>query len=709
MAALALVAGTATVGVQSQGAAASSRAAARGGAPITIVDQGSFTIGGTVTTAPNGDRSRGDHAYVQYQIPANAKKYPLVMWHGAGQFSKTWETTPDGREGYQTIFLRNGYPVYVLDQPRRGRAGKGTVGATINPGGESDGLWHTFRLGRWVSPGPGTFFPGVQFSHDPAVLDQYARQSTPNSGPEDREVIVNAITALFEKIGPAILMTHSNSGQYGWLTRIKSQNVRAIIAYEPATFTFPSDALPAETATTTNTQLKGINTPIVVTPQEFAELPKVPIQIIYGDNIERTTPSPVFGVDLWRLVTARAQQFVDLVNKRGGHATVLNLPDVGVKGSTHFPFSDLNNGEVAALLSQYLKQNQLDVPAGSSPEEAATRRGPKPAKPLTIVEQGSFAVGGETKRLPNGDLSRGDHAYVQYQVPANTRTYPLVMWHGGGQFSKTWETTPDGREGFQNIFVRDRFAVYNLDQPRRGRAAKSLAQGTVNAGAGGESNLYNTFRLGKWTPPEAPTFFPGVQFSKDPAAMDQYARQVTPNIGPEGMPIVVGAVAALFDKIGAAVLLTHSQSGRYGWLTRIKSHNVKAIVSYEPSTFTFPNDALPSETTTTANTQVKSLNEPIVVTPQEFAELTKVPIQIIYGDNIERTTPSPIFGVELWRVVTQRAQQFVDLVNKRGGHATLVYLPDVGLKGNTHFPFSDLNNIQVAGLLSKYLKQQRLD
>jgi hypothetical protein len=47
-----------------------------------------------------------DHAYVFYQIPVNARKFPLVLWHGFGQFSKTWETTPDGREGFQNILLR---------------------------------------------------------------------------------------------------------------------------------------------------------------------------------------------------------------------------------------------------------------------------------------------------------------------------------------------------------------------------------------------------------------------------------------------------------------------------------------------------------------------------------------------------------------------------------------------------------------------------
>ena len=75
-----------------------------------LAEQGSFAVGGTVTTAPGqfdpfhptqpqGQTYRGDHVYAFYQVPEGARKLPLVMLHGAGQSSKTWETTPDGREG----------------------------------------------------------------------------------------------------------------------------------------------------------------------------------------------------------------------------------------------------------------------------------------------------------------------------------------------------------------------------------------------------------------------------------------------------------------------------------------------------------------------------------------------------------------------------------------------------------------------------------
>ena len=57
-------------------------------------------------TDPSGQTLHGDHAYLFYQVPVNARKLPLVFWHGHGQSAKTWETTPDGREWFQNIFLR---------------------------------------------------------------------------------------------------------------------------------------------------------------------------------------------------------------------------------------------------------------------------------------------------------------------------------------------------------------------------------------------------------------------------------------------------------------------------------------------------------------------------------------------------------------------------------------------------------------------------
>lgn len=325
-----------------------------------------------------------------------------------------------------------------------------------------------------------------------------------------------------------------------------------------------------------------------------------------------------------------------------------------------------------------------------------------------IKEQGSFAVGGSVitspgtfdaiERTTEGQTLHGDHAYVFYQIPDKARQLPMVMWHGFGQFSKTWETTPDGREGFQNIFLRRNFSVYLLDQPRRGNAGRGTIGTTVTPNPD-EQFWFNVFRVGVW-----PDYFPGVQFSKDTEALNQYFRQITPDTGPIDINANVEAVSALFDQTGPGILVTHSHSGGMGWLTALANPNVKAIVSYEPgSGFIFPEGEVPEPLESSSGAlQATSVSK------DDFLKLTKIPIIIYYGDNIP-TAPDPNPGTDGWRVRLEMARLWSDAVNEQGGDVTVVHLPEIGITGNTHFPFSDLNNLEIADLMSDWLKEKGLD
>jgi pimeloyl-ACP methyl ester carboxylesterase len=335
---------------------------------------------------------------------------------------------------------------------------------------------------------------------------------------------------------------------------------------------------------------------------------------------------------------------------------------------------------------------------------------------LVIKDQGSFAVGGTvitnqgtfdpikhgafnpTAQSSEGQTLNGDHAYVFYQIPANSRKLPLVMWHGWGQSAKTWETTPDGREGFQNIFLRRRFPVYLVDQPGRGKAARGTKPFNITASPD-EQLWFGIFRLGVY-----PKFYPGVQFSKDPEALNQFYRQMVPNTAPYDAQANIKAVSALFDKIGKGILITHSHSGGGGWLTAMKNENIKAVISLEPGgDFVFPEGE-----TIQGLKHDGDFDTPPIVPLAEFTKLTKIPILIYYGDNIPEQ-PSNNPGQEQWRRIFAMAKLFRDVVNRHGGDVTLVHLPDVGIKGNTHFPMSDLNNIDIANHLSEFLKKKHLD
>lgn len=350
-----VLATTSSVSLQAQ--------AKRQQAPLLIQQQGSFLVGGTTFSEPGtfdlanalkpqGQTLHGDHAYVFYQIPPKAHKYPLVFLHGAAESKKTWESTPDGREGFQTIFLRRGYGVYLLDQPRRGEAGKSTVGTTIAPTPDEQFWFTQFRIGNYPD-----YFAGVQFPKDSASLGQFFRQMTPNTGTFDATVVANACATLFNQIGEGILITHSQGGGPGWLTAIKNERVKAVIAYEPFSgFVFPKGELPAPIQSASLFgELKGVEIP----PSDFNKLTKIPIIVYYGDNIAKE-PTRVWNKDHWRAGLEMARLWAATINKHGGNAKVVHLPEIGVFGNTHFAFSDLNNNQIADLMAKFLRDNKLD-------------------------------------------------------------------------------------------------------------------------------------------------------------------------------------------------------------------------------------------------------------------------------------------------------------------------------------------------------------
>jgi len=330
-------------------------------APMAIVAQGSFAVGGTVTTQdgsfdprdpmnPAGQTLHGDHARVTFQIPVDARSLPLMFWHGWWVDSSCWDTTPDGREGFRSLFLRRRFAVYLLDQSRRGSAGRTTTAAAIQTEPNEQWFFNQFRLGLWPD-----LYEGGQFSDDPSALEQFFRAMVPDTGPLDTEVIVAGASAAIDRIGPVILVTHSHAGGFGWLTQLRNRNVRAVVSIEPGSgFLFPEDELP-EPMPSSNGTLE----PVPVTASEFEALTRIPIIVYYGDNIP-TEPTDIAGRDNWRTRVAMARLWVDAINRRGGDATFVSLPEVGIRGNSHFAFSDLNNHQIAEQIGLFLAQKGLD-------------------------------------------------------------------------------------------------------------------------------------------------------------------------------------------------------------------------------------------------------------------------------------------------------------------------------------------------------------
>ena len=338
--------------------------------PIVLRTMGSLFFGGTVTKLDNGETFHGDHGYAQYFIPMEARDYPLIMWHGIGQSGRSFESTPDGREGFMAIMPRRGWATYIIDQPRRGRAGRTLETAAKHTSPTTmleSAAWDAFRNGVWDAAGGKApyFFDGVQFPRTPEAVEQFFRQQTPDTGMEPRtdeyyRFMGRTMGELLKQTGPAVLMTHSNSGKYGWFTAIESPEgaLKAIIAFEPGHFVMPEgEDVPEIPAGCEAAKPNTI--PIRVPEADFMKLTKIPILIVYSDNIA-SEPSPIYNVNVWRISLTRSRHFAEAVNRRSGDVRVLHLPEIGIKGNTHAAFADLNNLEIAEVVEKFLAEKKLD-------------------------------------------------------------------------------------------------------------------------------------------------------------------------------------------------------------------------------------------------------------------------------------------------------------------------------------------------------------
>ena len=327
---------------------------------LVIARQGMFSSGGTVTEPVEGefdettnwlDLTRAgntahvDHANVLYQIPANDNGNPIVYLHGYGQSRMGWMTTPDGREGWSDIFLKNGHSAFLVDQPRRGEAGSTAAMTADNidtwsedskeymPG---DQAWYThFRIGR-VAP---ERYEGSQFPEGEEAQNQFFRQMTPNTGSYDEAVDAAALgevmNDVYEMTGDkAIYITHSQGGRVGWSTPM--EHVSAIVAIEPG------------------------GTPEIgsETYQKLLDA-KIPIVIYFGDYIDNG-PQDIQSTGFWKEVKDAAFEFAEAYNADGGDCTVVDLPKEGITGNSHFMFQEMNNQEIAEHIESWLAERGLN-------------------------------------------------------------------------------------------------------------------------------------------------------------------------------------------------------------------------------------------------------------------------------------------------------------------------------------------------------------
>jgi len=310
---------------------------------LKLEAQGSYFVGGEIVTIPSrvasGEPQPGDisinHAYVQYQIPEDQKyRFPIVMVHGGGHTGKTYETTPDGREGWYTSFTRRGFATYAIDDPNRGRAcceptELHMVRLGLMPPNQLPNMniytyqqsYATFRFG----PAYPEAYPDTLFPVD--ALEQYAPQWVLTyRDAEENAKITNAIIATMESTGPGILMLHSQSGSLGLAAVIQRPDLfKAVVAAEPVGFS--------------------------VSTADAPKLKNIPILTLFGDHLDTT----------WTNALAQAQTSATNINAIGGNMRAVHLPAAGIKGNSHMMMMDKNNERLADMIEDWVKRNVKKV------------------------------------------------------------------------------------------------------------------------------------------------------------------------------------------------------------------------------------------------------------------------------------------------------------------------------------------------------------
>lgn len=209
--------------------------------PLVIARQGWFYAGGSYEETLPGATHVCGQMYVEFQIPHHQTcPFPIIMVHGGQQTGTNWTGTPDGREGWAQFFLRRGYAVYVVDQVARGRSAHNAP--------ERDGalapLDRKFADRRFIAPERTADWPqAVHHSQWPGqaqpgddAYDQFLASQSPSLASYQRQQELNgdALVALVERIGPAILVTHSQSGAFGWIVADRRpEKLAALVALEP--------------------------------------------------------------------------------------------------------------------------------------------------------------------------------------------------------------------------------------------------------------------------------------------------------------------------------------------------------------------------------------------------------------------------------------------------------------------------------------------
>ncbi len=732
----ALAAGGALLaGTGSLSAATTESAKAAKLAPLDIAEWSFFWVGVENITLPGGTSPvvSGKQMYVEYQIPAKVKHpFPIVLIHGGGGSGLDWMGTVDGRRGWSTMLLEEGYRVYIVDRPGHSRSPFHPDLHGGSPRAQTlESISSQFTPQRAKVPGRGGViapnahlhnqWPGTGAIDTPELQQLVASQGgsfgNAMGAIKESQVVVWQKNAaeLLDKIGPAIFMTHSAGGPFGFYAlEARPKLVKGIVVVEGAggnafqgRGSWGLINLPVEYEPAVKDPSEIKTKRIDPTPED-AKLGIGPyvIQEEPAHQLKNWKDCPIAFVTSEASFVLPVPGAVAYLKQAGVRAEEIRLADHGVHGNGHAMMLEKNNREVLRPILDWLNKNV------TLPNKASVKQ-PKPAAKsaesasLKLYDQGYHWVGLQTKKVDYGTILVGQ-MYYQYLIPQQVRhSYNVVLVHGGGGQGTHYFGRGDGEPGWGHYFVQAGYKTYIVDRPGQGRAPwfkDSLGDiGPVFTYA----SVVPDFQRGAQDPNRR---WIGSADDKDPHIMQfQAGQNSTPTDNAAMHKLWAKAGAEMLDRIGPSIIVVHSAGGPFSWLVaNERPQLVKGIVNVEGAGATpFMQGAA------YGLSELPLVYDPPVTDPSQFAT---VDVAAANGAPAYKMQKDParklknLQGIPIAYLTAERSGRsgapVTAFLKQAGCDATDLQLKGKGVLGNGHFMMLETNRKQVFDVVNAWVTEK---
>ena len=556
--------------------------------------QGFYYAGGSYVEskdpAQKGQKIMHGSMYVDVWVPKEIRQpYPIIFFHGNGQSATDWMQTPDGRPGWAYYMLAQGYVLYMVDYPARGRSAyvpgyDGSFG--IRTADQLEEIWTDVReKSDYYLRNNHTQWPGTGKMGDP-IFDTFVRSQLQFAPPSTR-LAVPAALDLMDKIGgPVIIFAHSQGGGVAYdVAEARPNQVKGMIIYEPGGSVISANYKYDPPIANVN-QFSTYEVP----PERPGEVPcklqKDPVRKLVNFKMPILNVSGNGGYH-----RANDACVPNWMKQAGAKLDFVRLEDVGINGNGHQSMFEKNSDQIIAFIDGWLRKNT--TAGAQNPSKAM----PPAAIPTFSTENlGSKAFyysGGQyveatsvfTADLAGNKVMRGA-MYMDVWVPKVIRQpYPIVFFHGQGQTGVDWQQTPDGRPGWAYYLLSQGYVIYMLDYPARGRSAYVPGyDGNIGIRTADqlEEIWTNTAERGDFPLKNNHTQWPGAGKVGD-RIFDTFTKTQL-QFADSSADQAREAAIELLDTIGTPViLLTHSMGGGIGFeVAERRPKLVKSIVTVEP-------------------------------------------------------------------------------------------------------------------------------